>query len=60
MELLVGKWHILIDAPLGEATLSWIPLVRIPEYLASLMKLSRISDNLREVPAVYAYHKNQG
>lgn len=60
MELLVGKWHILVDALLGEATLSWIPLVRIPEYLASLMKLPGISDKSREIPAVCAYHKNQG
>ena len=46
MELLVGKWHILIDALLGEATLPWVPLVWIPEYLARLMKLSDISDKL--------------
>lgn len=58
MELLIGKWHILIDALLGEATLSWIALVRIPEYLTSLMKLLRISDKSRETPAGYAYHKN--
>ena len=44
MELLVGKWHVLIDALLGEATLPWVPLVWIPEYLACLMKLSDISD----------------
>ena len=44
MELLVGKWHIFIDALLGEATLPWVPLVWIPEYLARLMKLSEISD----------------
>lgn len=60
MELLIGKWHILIDALLGEATLSWIPLVRIPEYLARLMKLSGISDKSWEVPAVHTYYKNQG
>ena len=44
MELLVGKWHILIDALLGEATLPWVSLVWIPKYLARLMKLPDISD----------------
>lgn len=43
MKLLIGKWHIFIDAPLSEATLPWIPLIRISEYLASLMKLLCIS-----------------
>ena len=61
MELLVGKWHILIDALLGEATLSWVPLVWIPEYLARLMKLSDISDKSAGVfQVVYAYNENQG
>ena len=50
MELLIGKWHILIDALLGEATLPWIPLIRIPEYLAGLMKLFRISSNSMRMP----------
>ena len=44
MELLVGKWHVFIDALLGEATMPWVPLVWIPEYLARLMKLSDVSD----------------
>ena len=44
MELLIGKGHILIDAFLSEATLPRIALVRIPEYLASLVKLSELSD----------------
>ena len=43
MELLVGKWYILIDALLGEATLPRAPLIWISEYLARLMKLSDIS-----------------
>ena len=52
MELLVGKWHILIDALLGEATLPWVPLIWIPEYLARLMKLSNISDKSGGFPGV--------
>ena len=44
MELLVGKWHVFIDALLGEATMPWVPLVWIPEYLARLMKLSDVSE----------------
>ena len=39
MKLLIGERHIFTDAHLSEATLSWIPPVWIPEYLASLMKL---------------------
>ena len=61
MELLVGKWHILIDALLGKATLSWVSLVWISEYLARLMKLSDISDKSTGVfQVVYAYNENQG
>ena len=59
MELLVGKWYILTDALLGEATVPWVPLVWISEYLARLMKLSDISDMLTEVSGfLYAYNKN--
>lgn len=52
MELPIGKWHILIDTLLGDATLSWVPLVWIPEYLACLMELSNISDKSTGFPSV--------
>lgn len=44
MELLIGKGDILIDAFLSEATLPRITLIRIPEYLAGLVKLSELSN----------------
>ena len=60
MELLVGKGHKFIDTLLSEATLPWIPQVRIPEYLASLMKLSEFSDRDIENTLCLAHNKNQG
>lgn len=39
MKLLIRKGHKFSNALLSEATLPCIPQIRIPEYLAGLMKL---------------------
>ena len=51
MELIIGKGYIFADALLGKATLPRVPLIRIPEYLASLMKLSELSRGTRSIGA---------